>query len=127
MYFSLLGLVALPGALSAAISALAYEPPAELRAMAAQADCNFPNDFKIGQFAAKSNDTGATLQSFNFTFSEDNNNVETFCEWNMSSISTTPAGLEPRFNCENGEVKFIWENDKKNLWMIERICPGANG
>ncbi|KAI9172005.1 hypothetical protein HJFPF1_01497 [Paramyrothecium foliicola] len=127
MRFDLLSLVALPGALAAAISALAYSPPVALRTMAAQAGCNFPNDFQIRQFTAKSNDTGATLQTFNFTFFEDNNAVTTFCEFNSSSVSTTPPGLEPRYPCENRDIKFIWEDDKKNLWMIQRLCPGADG
>jgi hypothetical protein len=128
MRLSLLGLSVLPGALSAAISTLAYKPPAALMAsMAEQAGCNFPADFQIQKFKAQSNDTGATLREFDFTFHEDTNNVTTFCEFNASSVSTTPAGLEPRYACDNGDIKFIWENDKKNLWMIERICPGANG
>ena len=127
MHFSLVGLVALPGALSAAISALAYNPPMGLRTMAAEAGCNFPNDFQISKFTAKSNNTGTTLQSFNFTFFEDNNDVRTFCQFNSSSVSTTPAGLEPRYACENRDIKFIWEDDKKKLWMIQRLCPGADG
>ncbi|KAM0255154.1 hypothetical protein ACHAQJ_006077 [Trichoderma viride] len=114
----------------ATMSALAYHPPPELLAQA-QSDsaCNLPPDFHIKNFAAKSNETGSTasLSAYNFTFVDQTTSVTTGCYFNSSSISTTPAGQTPRYACGNGNVKFIWDNARRQLTMIERICLNPEG
>ncbi|KAL2207264.1 hypothetical protein CC79DRAFT_1368149 [Sarocladium strictum] len=90
-------------------------------------NCQLPAEFTIQDFDGKSNDTGKTLSSFNFTFRDDTTKVNTLCQFNSSSVSTTPGGLQGRFACEDGETKFIWEDDEDKLWMIERVCLGESG
>ena len=29
--------------------------------------------------------------------------------------------------CEEGDVKFIWEDSDRQIWMIERVCPNPDG
>jgi hypothetical protein len=107
---------------------LAYSPPAALLAKAeAEEDCNLPRSYIIKNFSGKSNNTGETLSSYNFTFTDSTTKTTTLCHFNSTSTSTTPPGLTPRYACENGGVKFIWEDDDKDLWMIERVCPGPDG
>lgn len=128
-YEALSFLAALPSAM-ATMSILAYHPPPELLAQS-QTDsaCNFPPDFHIQNFAAKSNGTGptATLSAYNFTFVDKTTSVTTSCSFNSSSVSTTPAGLAPRYACADGDVKFIWDGARNQLTMVERICPTAKG
>jgi hypothetical protein len=90
-------------------------------------NCQLPAEFTIQDFDGKSNDTGKTLSSFNFTFRDDATKLNTLCQFNSSSVSTTPGGLQGRFACEDGETKFIWEDDEDKLWMIERVCLGESG
>ncbi|KAH6604660.1 hypothetical protein Trco_006367 [Trichoderma cornu-damae] len=122
-------LAALPSAM-ATVSALSYAPPPELLAMArTNSNCKLPPDFHIKNFAAKSNETGptASLVAYNFTFVDETTGVTTGCYFNSSSVSTTPAGLTPRYACSHADVKFIWEDDKRELTLVERICPLPNG
>lgn len=113
---------------SAAALNLAYNPPAALLAKAeASEDCNLPRSYTIQDFVGRSNNTGQTLAAYNFTFTDTTTQVTTLCHYNASSTSTTPPGLTPRFACEDSEIKFIWEDDDKDLWMIERVCPGPDG
>lgn len=113
---------------SAAAVKLAYTPPPALLAKAeAEVDCNLPGTYRVQDFVGRSNDTGQTLAAYNFTFIDTVTQVTTLCHYNSSSSSTTPPGLTPRYACDDGEVKFIWEDGKKVLWMIERVCPGSDG
>lgn len=125
MRVDVLLLASLPSALA---GRLAYTPPADLLAkVAANDDCVLPGNYKIKGFSGQSNDTENTLGSFNFRFIDSETKIESLCHFNSSSESTTPGGLTPRYPCENGEVKFIWEDDERSLWMIERVCPGEDG
>ncbi|UKZ92142.1 uncharacterized protein TrAFT101_007108 [Trichoderma asperellum] len=122
-------LAALPFAM-ATMSILAYHPPAELLAQSqSDSSCNFPADFHIQNFVAKTNETGpaATLSAYNFTFVDKTTSVTTRCSFNSSSVSTTPTGLTPRYACADGDVKFIWDNAHRQLTVVERICPNAKG
>lgn len=122
-------LAMLPTALAVQLSELAYSPPEDLamKAMSADNSCVLPKGYIIKDFKAKSNDTGKILSSLDFTFIDDATKVTTICHFNSTSKSTTPPGLTPRFACENGEVKFIWEDNDKELWMIERVCSEGDG
>ncbi|KAK4075460.1 uncharacterized protein Triagg1_4581 [Trichoderma aggressivum f. europaeum] len=125
-------LAALPSAM-ATMSALSYSPPPELLAQSrTQSSCNLPPGFQIKDFTAKSNETGpaASLTAYNFTFVDQTTSVTTNCRFNSSSVSTTPPGLTPRFACDKSGisgVKFIWDNTKRQLTMVERICPNTKG
>ncbi|KAL7799096.1 hypothetical protein V8C37DRAFT_366542 [Trichoderma ceciliae] len=122
-------LAALPSAM-ATMSALSYAPPPELLAQSqSDSGCNLPPDFHIKNFAAKSNETGpaASLVAFNFTFVDKTTSVTTGCYFNSSSVSTTPSDLTPRYACSDGNVKFIWVNNKRELTLVETICPSSNG
>lgn len=124
MRIDVLLLASVPSAFAAR---LAYTPPPGLLAKAAADGCVLPANYKIQSFIGQANDTGPTLGSFHFNFIDSETQVESRCHFNSSSESTTPGGLTPRYPCENGEVKFIWENDERSLWMIERVCPGEDG
>ncbi|KAL7936903.1 hypothetical protein V8C35DRAFT_210840 [Trichoderma chlorosporum] len=122
-------LAALPSAM-ATMSALSYSPPPELLAQAqSQSDCNLPSDFHIKNFAAKSNETGpaANLSAYNFTFVDQTTGVTTSCHFNSSSVSSTSPGYTPRYACEKGVVQFIWDNAKRQLTVVEGICPNSRG
>lgn len=125
-------LATLPSAM-ATMSALSYSAPPELLAQAqSQSNCNLPPGFQIKDFTAKSNETGpaASLTAYNFTFVDQTTSVTTNCQFNSSSVSTTPPGLTPRFACDKSGVsgvKFIWDNTRRQLTMVERICPNTRG
>lgn len=126
MRFDVLLLAALPSAMA---SKLAYSPPANLMSMASTQDsnCVLPAGFTVQDFKARSNDTGNTLQAFDFKYADQETGVNTLCHFNETSKSTTPDTLTPRFACENSDVKFIWQDDKGSLTLVERICPTASG
>lgn len=123
MRFALL-LAALPSALAMT----AYTAPASLLAMVEADDsCELPKGYHIKNFKAKTNNTGETLTSYNFTFVEPTSGVTSFCQFNSSSVSKTPSGMLPRYACEYRDAKFIWRDDEKDLTMIQRVCPGSDG
>ncbi|KOS21190.1 hypothetical protein ESCO_004226 [Escovopsis weberi] len=132
MQLQLLSLLALACG-SASVSAmsfagLAYRPTYDMVAMAEANNCTFPAHFRIHDFigttsAAGGANASAPLDAFNFKFEDDKTGARTFCQWNASSVSSTPAGLTPRFSCEDSNVKFIWEDGQRELTGIERICP----
>jgi hypothetical protein len=126
MMFNVL-LAALP---SVALGAqLAYSPPPALMAFSQAADdCIFPANYEVRQFGGLTNSTrGTTLESFDFSFASLETEVTTPCHFNSTSESSTPPGRTPRYSCENSDVEFIWESDKRQLWMVERVCPGSDG
>jgi hypothetical protein len=122
--------LALVPAASAMISSLAgFTDLAAIRPQLARVNdgCDLPPGFKIQDFTGKTHDTGSTLSSFDFTFNDPTTEVKTLCQFNSSSESTTPGGLQKRYACNDGEVKFIWDNEDDQLLMVERICPAASG
>lgn len=125
MRFDTLLLASLPSALGLQ---LAYAPPPELMAKANAADnnCVLPASYMVQNFVGTSNDTGNSLGSFDFRFVDSETQITTRCHFNSSSKSTTPGSLTPRYACENGEVKFIWEDEDGDLTMVERVCPGSD-
>ncbi|KAI6779079.1 uncharacterized protein J7T54_008297 [Emericellopsis cladophorae] len=108
---------------------LAYSPPQALMAFAVAADdCIFPADFEVRDFGGISNSTnGTTLRSLDFSFTSTDTEVTTLCHYNSTSEPSVPPGRTPRYKCEDGDVEFIWENDKTRLTMIERVCSGSDG
>lgn len=126
MQLATLILASLPGV---TVAATAYLPPPALLAKARDpaAKCILPVNYHVRGFAGTSNDTGATLSSYDFTYLSAATQVSTSCHFNASSVSTTPDWLTPRFSCQNRDVKFIWQDAKKSLLMIQRACPDAKG
>ena len=104
----------------------AWARPAPVELLA-QDNCVLPKNYTINNFKGQVNSTGSSLSAFDFQFIDKETQITTLCHFNSTSESTTPEGLAPRYSCENGEVKFIWENDDSKLWMIERVCPGQDG
>ncbi|KAI9902945.1 hypothetical protein N3K66_002297 [Trichothecium roseum] len=104
----------------------AWARPAPVELLA-QDNCVLPQNYTINNFKGQTNSTGSSLSAFNFQFIDKETQITTLCHFNSTSESTTPEGLAPRYSCENGEVKFIWEYDDSKLWMIERVCPGQDG
>lgn len=124
MRFGLFLLAALPTALAAT----AYTAPASLMAQVDADDtCEFPDRYHIKNFVAQSNDTGKTLSSYKFSFVDNTSNVTSLCQFNSSSVSTSPGGATARYACEDRDVKFIWRDEQKDLTMIQRVCPGSDG
>ncbi|XP_044714862.1 uncharacterized protein HRG_11495 [Hirsutella rhossiliensis] len=126
MQLAALILASLPGI---AVAATAYLPPPALLAKVRDpaSKCILPGDYHVRDFAGISNDTEATLSSYNFTYLSASTQVSTSCHFNASSVSTTPDWLTPRFSCQNRDVKFIWQDEKKSLLMIQRACPDTKG
>ncbi|EQL02009.1 hypothetical protein OCS_02275 [Ophiocordyceps sinensis CO18] len=126
MQLTVLMLASLPGL---AAAATAYVPPPALLAKARDPTdkCILPGDFHVRDFAGISHDLGTTLSEYNFNYLSPATQVSTSCHFNASSKSTTPDWLTPRFSCQNRDVKFIWQDEKKSLLMIERACPDTKG
>lgn len=130
-------LATLPCAIAAAISKPVYIFPAALRAKASDASngCVLPKSYQIKSFTAKSNSSisaasPGVLSSYDFTFADPDTQVTTVCHFNSTSASTTPAGLTPRYACENHDVKFIFrdgDSPEKVMTMIQRVCPKTDG
>jgi hypothetical protein len=95
--------------------------------IAQDASCALPPSFVVRDFRGRTNDTGATLAEFHFSFSDSTTGVTTLCRYNSSSISTTPGGLTPRYACDDLETKFIWIDDQDALAMVERVCVTETG
>ncbi|KND86145.1 hypothetical protein TOPH_09228 [Tolypocladium ophioglossoides CBS 100239] len=127
MQFALL-LASLPSLALAA--ATAYAPPPMLLAKANDPNnsCVLPGDYHIRNFVGRSNDTGRTLYAYNFAYLDTSTNSSTTCHYDAAtSKSTTPAGMTPRFECRDRDVKFIWVDAMQKLVMIQRVCPGPTG
>ncbi|ATY63170.1 hypothetical protein CCM_06960 [Cordyceps militaris CM01] len=111
------------------LAATAYTAHPMLLKAAAQQNCDLPQQFKIRDFAGQANGTAdaSAPTFFTFSYADAATKVETTCQLNATSKSTSPAGLTPRFACENRDVKFIWEQNKQQLAIIERACPSPQG
>ncbi|OAA65014.1 hypothetical protein ISF_04424 [Cordyceps fumosorosea ARSEF 2679] len=118
-----LAAVALP--LAAAYSA----HPMLLKAVEQQG-CALPSNYTIRDFVGQTNGTNADADASSptyiaFAYADAATQVQTRCQFNATSKSTTPEGLTPRFACENRDVKFIWQPGQ--LTMVERACPNPQG
>ncbi len=119
--------------LSLAVAALpvaaAYSAHPMLLKAVEQQGCNLPRQFKIRDFVGHTNGTSdAPAPSyFEFAYADAATGVETKCQLNSTSTSTTPGGLTPRFACENRDVKFIWGQATQQLTIVERACPSPQG
>lgn len=124
MRLSLLAM--LPGALAAAT---AYNAHPMLLKAAAQQGCETPNKFSIRNLCGHTNGTAdaPAPKYIEFDYADPASKVETSCQLNATSKSTTPEGLTPRFACENRDVKFIWDQDRQLLTLVERACHTAQG
>ncbi|KAF7546379.1 hypothetical protein G7046_g9318 [Stylonectria norvegica] len=130
MRFDCLVLAALPSVLAAARPAAlrSYVVPMSLAAKAADTtnDCTLPDDYHVKNFAAESQDVGKTLSKLDFLFTDDTTKVTTPCHFNSTSKPGRGNGT-PRYNCDNQNIQFIWENEDKELWVIQSVCPDASG
>ncbi|KAF7534831.1 hypothetical protein G7Z17_g13305 [Cylindrodendrum hubeiense] len=123
MHAALLLLSALPSA----FALHAYSVPNSLAIAEADTNnsCVLPNDYQIKGYSAESNSDG-TLSAFSFTFEDDTVKVTTPCEFNSSSVSVR-GNPTPRYQCDNNDIEFIWEDAKQYLTMAESVCPGTDG
>ncbi|KAK3329394.1 hypothetical protein B0H66DRAFT_596978 [Apodospora peruviana] len=119
----------LAAALAAAMpltTSLKYKiPTAMLKVMLEDDSCISPSGFEIegfGLFAPGPNNTASPR--IDFTFVDVATNINTPCHYNTSSVNVGPAGLTPRWACDNNIVSFIWEDD--TVTVIEKACPQDN-
>ena len=128
MRFTSLVLAALPLAQAAE---LAYSPPrflAQQVAASEEDDCVFPASYHVKSMNLKSNDTGKTLSSYQFTFNDFQTHVHTLCEFNETSVGVAPKpGSTKRYSCDNPNVQFIYEDSEKDLTVVEQLCPDSKG
>lgn len=111
------------------MAASAYTAHPMLLKAAEQQGCSLPTEFKIRNFAGQTNGTAdaPAPSCFTFNYADAVTGVETTCQLNSTSKSTTPEGLTPRFACENRDVKFIWGQANSQLTIVERACPSPQG
>ncbi len=111
------------------VAASAYTAHPMLLKAAEQQGCSLPNQFKIRNFVGQANGTAdaPSPSCFTFDYADAVTGVETTCQLNSTSKSTTPEGLTPRFACENRDVKFIWGQANSQLTIVERACPSPQG
>ncbi|KAJ6788569.1 hypothetical protein PWT90_07993 [Aphanocladium album] len=111
-------------ALSGASVATAYSAPPMLLKAAEQQGCDLPQEFHIRNFVGQANGTedAPAPTFFSFSYSDPASKVDTKCQLNATSKSTTPAGLTPRYACDNSNVKFIWGQQNQQLTIVERAC-----
>jgi hypothetical protein len=106
-----------------------YQGSATLNALIKSDDCDnsdLPDDFHILNFVGHSADkTGKSLDSFEFSYLEDSNNVSTKCHFNSTSKNLASTGRAPKYACETKRVQFIWQDDI--LSIIEGVCPEPDG
>jgi len=117
------------GLLVSTVTAARYEAPQVLKALIQTDECDnsdLPDDFHILKFVGHSaNETAELLDSFEFSYLEDTNNVETRCHFNSTSKNLAGEGRAPKFACENGQVEFIWQDDI--LSISQGVCPKPDG
>ncbi|KAF4980125.1 hypothetical protein FZEAL_3789 [Fusarium zealandicum] len=124
MRFGLVVLSALP----TSWAAHAYAVPQGLALQEADADsCNLPDAYSIGNFKAESKDSGKTLTSLDFDFSDKDTDLTTPCHKNSSSKAIDGVGGSPRYACDNAAVEFLWDDDDQKLWMMEKVCIEEDG
>ncbi|TQV95895.1 hypothetical protein V2A60_001062 [Cordyceps javanica] len=116
-------------ALPIVAAAAAYTAPPMMLKAAQQQGCNLPQGFQVRDFAGHANgtDDAPAPSFFTFAYADNSTSVETSCQLNATSTSTTPEGLTPRFACENRDVKFIWTPSNKQLTLVERACRSPQG
>lgn len=125
MKFSLFALAALP---LAVLAEVAYHVPQAMKAKAEDDGCVFPRGYHVLDFQGSTNNTRKqTLSAFNFTFVDPDTQTASLCQLNSSSVSTTAPGYTPKYPCENPNIRFIWQQSRKEIWLLERICPDENG
>ncbi|KAF9766933.1 hypothetical protein IL306_000574 [Fusarium sp. DS 682] len=126
MQFGLLLLSALPASWAAHL----YAVPQSLSLLETSAEdngCTLPDTYSIRNFKAESKDSGKTLSSLDFLFFDKDTKLTTPCHQNASSKAITGLGGRDRFACDNGAVEFIWNDDTKKLWMMEKVCQTQEG
>lgn len=116
-------------ALSGASVATAYTAHPMLLKAAEQQGCDLPKDFHIRDFVGQANGTADAPAPtfFSFSYADPASKIETKCQLNATSTSTTPAGLAPRYACDNRDVKFIWGQASQQLTIVERACLSPQG
>ena len=125
MRFSLFALAALP---LASLAKVAYHVPQAMKLKAEDDGCVFPQGYHVLDFQGSSNNTSKlTMSSFNFTFVDPDTQTVSLCQLNSSSVPTTAPGYTPKYACENRNIRFIWQQARKEIWLLEKICPDQNG
>ncbi|KAF4340945.1 hypothetical protein FBEOM_5128 [Fusarium beomiforme] len=107
-----------------------YAVPQSLSLLETSAEdngCTLPDTYSIRNFKAESNDSGKTLSGLDFLFVDPDTKLTTACHKNASSKAITGLGSSDRYACDNDAVEFIWNDDTKKLWMIEKVCQTQAG
>lgn len=100
-------------------------PLAMSRVLLANSDCILPEGFEVQNFQiwtpAAGNNRSEVLA---FDYRDNSTSTDTKCRFNGTSANVAPAGLAPRYACDNQVVQFIWQNN--TLTLIEKACPQNN-
>ncbi|ETS87630.1 hypothetical protein PFICI_01458 [Pestalotiopsis fici W106-1] len=109
--------------LLAEIASSAFVAPVELAASA----CTLPSEFTIKSFTTFSEQTNGTYDSISFHFTDAGTGIDTSCEQNSTSVSTSPNGGTARYYCDDENVQFIYQTTGiVGLTMIEKACPDSD-
>jgi hypothetical protein len=100
-------------------------PLAMSKALAENEDCTLPEGFEVQNFQIWTPAPGNNRTSvINFGYRDNSTSIVTACHFNQTSVNVGPAGLTPRYACDNKIVEFIWQNG--TLTLVEKACPQSN-
>jgi hypothetical protein len=107
--------------LLAEIVASAYNVPNE---MEVADDCTLPSKYTIANFVTFGDKLNGTLNTTSFHFTDTDTGIDTACQKNSTSKSTSPNGGTARYYCDNTNVEFIYQTTGiAGLTLIEKACP----
>jgi hypothetical protein len=90
--------------------------------MEVQDDCTLPGNYTIENFTTFASKTNGSSNATSFHYVDSGTGIDTFCEQNSTSKSSSSTGATPRWPCDNPNVEFIFQTP--GLTIIEAACPG---
>lgn len=126
MHYELLALAALPSALATVFE---YTAPAVALERVQALDCELPEKYSVRNFVGVTNNMGKSLASYKFVYEDMTSGLTTNCKFDSSSVGVAASGntTARRYACDNEDVQYLWNDNKRQLYMVERICPDAFG
>lgn len=107
--------------LLAEIAASAYNIPIH---MEVADECALPSEYTISNFVTYADKLNGTLNATSFHFTDSETGIDTACQKNSTSSSTSPNGGTARFYCDDTTVEFIYQTTGiAGLTVIEKACP----
>ena len=103
-----------------------YDIPSSFNKFFALDTCIYPEGFEIQNFTSWTPAQGSNASmTIDFGYFDESTSLQTSCHFNATSENVGPAGLTPRYACDNDDVEFIYQNG--TLTLIEAACPSDTG